>query len=197
MNLSSTLNSEIIRIFATILLPGVLTLLSLAMLFCAFHFPNNAAMLDWLSENAETVGKHSTVLTVFFFILAVGGGILAETIGARFEYHICDWRANKSCDNFSDVWNKYLTLKFEHDPIGQKYLRYLHLHLKFELNFAAAVLLVAISVGFMDWNFKDTSVHWLFYTVCGVGAAALLWESVSSSINLHNVRKQLVEKYDT
>lgn len=152
-------------------------------------------MAEWFSANAAEAGKHSTILTVLFFILAVGAGIIAETIGARFEYHICDRAGKRNHENFSAVWNKYLTLKFEHDPIGQTYLKYLHLHLKFELNFSVAVLMFACAVGTMHFQHADWTVDWPFYVSCLVVAAALLWESVASSNNLHTVRKQLVDKY--
>ena len=195
MNLSSTLNSEIIRIFATILLPGAFTVVGIYLLVGCFQFENAATLLAWTTKAAGIAGTHSTLATVFFFIATVGGGLIAETFGARFEYHICDWRGKTKCPDFIANWNKYLTLTFEKDPIGQKYLRYLHLHLKFELNFGCSIILLAFAIALLDCQFADVSFGLPLYTVMTVCGALLLWEAISTSINLNSVRKQLVDSY--
>ena len=195
MNLSSTLNAEIIRIFATILLPGAVVLLAFAVVGCAFQFESAASAIAWITSQLDDAKKQSTVATVMFFILAVGGGIIAETLGARFEYHVCDSRAKKKHKEFSDIWNKYLRLKFDKDPIGQSYLRYLHLHLKFELNFACALMVLAASILILDWRHADLTVHWALYVSLIVSAILLLLESISSAMNLHAVRQELVNEY--
>ena len=195
MNLSSTLNSEIIRIFATILLPGAFTVIVIFVIVTSFQFDSSVKLTTWATTTGKIIGEHSTLTTVFFFIFTVGGGLIAETFGARFEYHICDWRGRANCSEFSSNWNKYLTLKFENDPIGQKYLRYLHLHLKFELNFGCAILLLAFGIATLDCRYTDVSFGWPLYAVMCASAFLLLWEAISTSINLNNVRKQLVNTY--
>lgn len=128
--------SEVFRPMMTILLPGLVAISTLLVgLFQRF---------DTLQHLADTK-RLETGLAVFFIALACGE--IVEDFGSRIESRFDD-RLKEKCDHFKADWYDYLSLSFEHDPVGRGYIRSLVIRLKFEFGLALGLCGCALGLWF-------------------------------------------------
>ena len=195
MNISSTLNSELVRIFAAILLPGAILVLSAMGLVSVWTYGSLKEALLAFDPLLQLAAVWQVPAGLTLFTLVVAGGVFAESLGSWFEDLVSTRCLKKKYTDYESVWNQYLTLAFEHDPVGQKYIRYLILHLKFELNMGTALFLGTVSLGWLDRCDAAFNIPCAIYTATILLAAFLFYDSCSTAKLLHKVRSQLVEKY--
>jgi hypothetical protein len=98
------------------------------------------------------------------------------------------------------VWDKFLQLAYDKEPIGQRYIRNILFRMKFELS--VGVALVFMTIGLSIYNYNHTIFSNLWLNILGVYVAPLLGtiylifvEGWQSSRVLHSTRKLLVEKF--
>lgn len=107
---------EVFRPFATIMVPGVITVLPYAIQLL-YTYPD---IRDFAQANAGA----SVVIGVIF---ALAVGLILEDAGAKIEVawdrKLDKQKANvRKADERTDIWRRYLALTFKDEPIGQNYL---------------------------------------------------------------------------
>ena len=183
MDLTSTLKEGVYRSIATILLPGAVAIAPY--LFLAVHY------FPGLSTAIEQGAAWSAVLLTLIFI---GVGLLTDTLGAFIEEKVLD-QLHDDPKRVREEWYRYLRIAFSQEPIGQRYLRSMTLHLKFELGLGVAIVLGLAGLVWLN------CVKSLVSAVPAVGLAVLLlalaaylfWEARASSEVLARVRQELLK----
>lgn len=183
MDLTSTLKGDAFRPFATLVAPGAIGLAPWALLAYAA-----------MPEGREFWNAHPLATGIALFILSIAFGLVFENLGARIELGLDALITLKEEDHF-EIWKRYLLLTFEHEPIGQRYLRSVLFRMKFELAFLGSLpvqtigwFLLVRRMGLTGWG-------------CGIVVAAVVlavWftlEAYSSAKILAWVRRDLVGKF--
>lgn len=184
MDMTSALKSEIFRPTVIFIIPG--SVAAMPFIFLAVHyFPS---LENFLSGN-------SLLAFLLSLIIAVGFGLVACELGSRVEDSVVD-KINRSRDpEIDDIWYRYLRCAFATEPIGQRYIHELVLHLKFELNMGCALLIT--TAGSLWLNVVDTFISWCTFTFLAIGfvgaAAYLAWEATATGLVLAKVRKELIK----
>lgn len=109
-------------------------------------------------------------------------------------------RQNEKADpTFEDVWKKYLTLQFEHEPIGQRYLRNILMRMKFELSLAVGIILFIPGIMYLNTLigiFCNIYYYFIFLIILPASICFyLIAEGKKSSMILAEVRKSFVTKF--
>ena len=131
--LTNIVRSDILGQITTFIMPGIVSATPYLMLFNKFS-PSYTDLILNLEVLATTI----------IIIIILGFGFLSDTLGSTFESYFLDSRRKKENPKFMDNWYLYLRLAFEPEPIGQRYLRKVLMHLKFELNIAVGIILFYI-----------------------------------------------------
>lgn len=131
-------------------------------------------------------------------IAVLAAGLILESLGAYWESHVIDPRMAKRYSEFFQDWYNYLRLAYEHEPVGQRYLRTVHLHLKFELAMWPGLVVCATGINWLNYNTGMFSAAGIW----GVTLAILLFaayfahESFNSARVLAKVRFALLTPRD-
>jgi len=138
------------------------------------------------------VNDHPAASTLVMFLVVITCGLIAENFGSRIEFLFDKRLAKKeNHERHREEWFKYLQLAFKCEPVGQRYIRTLVLHLKFELGMAVASPVLAIGVMFL--RASDALRGGVF-----VGAFILsgyfLFEASETHCALSEVRHELLQK---
>ena len=172
MDIVSGLRSELFRPFAVYIVPGSIAVAPFIIL--SRHYFTSIA----------TFGKEFPSLIVAIIIVSVvAAGLILEAVGARIECWL-DKIVNRRFPDSKMQWGEYLSLYLNDEIVGQRYLRTVVMHMKFELSCAPA--LVAHAIGLVWINhidamaFEKLSVWWVVLPILLV-AVYLLWESLSSA----------------
>lgn len=150
------------------------------------HFPD----LETYRDSHEAV--YFTVVSLF----TVGVGVFISDLGSFIELAI-DSRLSKKFPEMQDEWEAYLrkTYNSNSEPVGQRYLRAVLLHLKFELSLAIALIpyyigmvLVNDQRGWFSCSFITGLGIILFLFFC-----FLLYSAYTFSRLLLRIRKNLLK----
>ena len=167
--------TDVFRPVVTLLIPGFWALTPWIIgLFLRYQ-------IDW-----KFACDHREASGLVFVVAATALGIVLENLGARLEE--CYYNRQK---NDRSSWYAYLTLAFEREPIGLRYIRTLVLRMKFELSMAIAGLIVLPGIIYIP-----VSCH--LKLVSGVLTLALtlyfFWESWSSVSLLEKTRVEILKR---
>ena len=122
MDLASSFKSEVVRPVVTLVVPGATALTP--------FFVQARRLLPgfrWYLENHRTVGFLVAALAV------LAAGLILESVGALWESKVIDPRMFKRYPAYYTDWYNYLRLPFQPEPVGQRYLLTVTLHLKLNL----------------------------------------------------------------
>ncbi len=170
MDLAATLKSEIVRPTLTLVVPGLTAI--------APFLIQSKRLLPNLSRYLE---RHSTLASFTILLAVLAVGLILQSIGSWFEAGIIDRKLEARYPNLSSDRYDYLRLSYTTEPIGQRYLRTVTLHLKFELSMAPAVMLTLIGVNWInsDLHVFGTTQIWSISIALGLIAA---YSSVDTQI---------------
>ena len=185
MDITSAFRTEIFRPLMILVAPGATAIAPYALIL-----RHEAPVISGFLE------RHSLVGFAVLSIATMAAGFVLEDLGSRLGIWWDD-RLKRRDPEFGPTWDKYLTLAFSPEPVGQRYIRGLLLRMKFETHFALALL---ISLAGWLW-LESIHTHWTFVGlvlfVIGhvILSAYLLFEAHSAVPVLHNVRAQLVNRF--
>jgi hypothetical protein len=179
---TSVLRTDVFRSVVTIIIPGLVAtspFLALVARYC-----------PWLSE---FVRQNAGLSSLALLLIAMTAGHVIEDLGSRIEAHFWDACLKRRNKRFIQEWKDYLRLAFEHEPVGQHYLKTILLRFKFETNLA--VSLIVSLLGMISYG---VVVGGPGYCVCSgilfpLLAAYLLYESKTSCKVLADIRHQLLK----
>lgn len=176
----SGLKGELFRPLTTVLVPGVVA----ATPFTAMAFKRFPQLEPLLSS---TLGMGALIL-----FLGVLFGMLMEDFGSRIE--ICLWRLFSGNEERDKDWEMYLQLKTKDEIIGQRYLKTVHMRLKFELSLIPALVVFGIGANWYNHCFGNVAQDHMTWAsiVLAVLVIYLVYESNSSIVVLANTRKHVI-----
>jgi hypothetical protein len=185
LDLSSPFRSEVFRPITGLLIPGLVACLPWTLL-AAHYFP---AIEDYRD-------KHELVYLTIVGLIVIGIGFVLEDLGTELELLIDSRLIDGKHPDLYAVWYEYLALKFDIEPVGQRYLRTVLLRLKFELATAVAVI---ICYGGLVWLcIAKGLLSWVPLALLGLGFTALAiflgHQAYKGAEVLANVRRVLVGK---
>lgn len=184
MNLSSTFQAEVFRPVATIAVPGVTAVMPY-ILILTYKYP---ALLEFWD-------KHELTFITISGLWVIAAGLILEDIGSEIELLWDRCHKKRSGARHDSEWYKFLSIAFEREPIGQKYLRTVTLRMKFELAFS--VSLIPFWIGAL-WLHSMVPLFSARNAAIASGAVLilctyLLWESYHSSALLAKLRHELLK----
>lgn len=186
----TALNLSFDRVLIQLVIPGLIAIFPYLLVFTDVEF--NA-----LAFQVQQINTLSTLIVIFIALIA---GTMIENIGSWIEVYCYDWRQKINHKDYKLIWEQYLQLSFENEPIGQRYLRNVLFRMKFELSMAVALLLMV--GGFCIYDYIYAILLHPLVIICAIyilpiGSAIYLIfiEGWSGSKILHDTRKLLVEKY--
>jgi hypothetical protein len=184
MDLSDPFKAETLRPLATLFLPGAVAISPYVIV--ATHYVS--AIDDFASANTG-------IYVVLLALAALSMGFVLEDMGSRVEGLVWDRLVEKETGVHTSDWYAFLNLAPASEKIGHRYLRTITLHLKFELAFSLALLLLWFGMLWLDsivllWSY-DSAV--LFSAVILSLASYILWESYSSVWVLARLRHLIVK----
>lgn len=183
MDLTSTLKGEVVRPFVTLVIPGA-TAIAPFLVKARLTVPALATYLE----------THRTIALLGLIVTVLAMGLILESLGALWESKVIDARLAKRYPDLYTEWYEYLRLSFDKEPVGQRYLRTVTLHLRFEVAMAPALFFAA---GGANWLNTDLGI--LSATRMGVATVIILllsgyfaWQSSNSAEVLAKVRYALL-----
>ncbi len=175
----SGLKGELFRPLVSVLIPGV---------FAAAPFGLIAFLQYPLMERilASTVGAGAVIL---FGGLIVG--MVLEDIGSTIEVFIWKWVKNEEREA---EWSKYLSLKTNDEIIGERYLKSLHVRMKFELAMIPAIISFTSGANLCNHLFGGATglQMWCLTIAMSVLLGFLIWQAYLSGLVLADTRKQII-----
>lgn len=189
MDKLTTLNLTFDRVLIQLIIPGLLACFPFLLLF----FELQPDILAFFQSN-------STLMATFVILLSLISGIILENFGSRIEVHYYDEKQLKMDDEYLDVWDKFLQLAYDKEPIGHRYIRNILFRMKFELSVGVSLVFMTIGLGIYNYThviFSNLLLNILVvYVLPIMGTLYLIFiEGWQSSKILHATRKLLVEKY--
>jgi hypothetical protein len=130
MDISTEFTSTVFRPTIVFLIPGIVAATPYVVVALIFQ--------PGLHDLAK---EHITVSSVLVLLIAIAAGFVVEVFGSRYEESVIDKKLFKNDKDHWKDWYSYLRCAFENPPIGQGHIRNLVVHLKFQLNFAMALVL--------------------------------------------------------
>jgi hypothetical protein len=185
MDPSSPFKSEVFRPITGLLIPGLIAGLPYALVLGSY-FPDLTDYRD----------KHEIVYFTIASLLVIGLGFILEDVGTELEMIFDVWLVRGKHPDLHVVWFEYLALKFNQEPVGQRYLRSLVLRLKFELSAGVSLLLSFPGIVWLSVRkdlFAPCALMVLGLVFIGI-AAYLFHQSYKGAAALANVRRVLVGK---
>lgn len=180
--LTAVFQSEIFRPVVTLIVPGFYALAAWLVVGWQTH-----PTLSILSRD------HPAASTLVMLLAVITCGLIAENFGSRIEYFFDKCiRKRKGYERHQEEWFEYLRLAFKCEPIGQRYIRTLVLHLKFELGMAVASPSLLIGAIFLRVSAAARG------GICALALASLgyfAFEARASHRALSEVRRELLKKY--
>lgn len=178
-DVTGVLQTQALRLLIVYILPGGLVVIPYYRIL-PFLYPKVLIL----------VPSNDVLRGIGLFCAATLVGMILEDLGTRLER-----RWNNVNENVAKYWYKYLSLKFDHEPVGIRQATDLQMRLKFELSACCATVLAAIPV--VPFLGARTSI-W-FAAVTAVAALILAWylwfEARSSYEVLHKIRMHLCDAY--
>jgi hypothetical protein len=176
----SGLKGELFRPLTTVLVPGVVAVAPFAAM--AFkRFPQLEPILS------STLGMGALIL-----FLGVLFGMLMEDVGSQIESNL--WRWFSKNDERDADWATYLQLKTKDEIIGQRYLKTIHMRLKFELSLIPALVMFGIGANWYNHcygNVAEEHMRWASIAVALL-VIYLAYESNTSIVLLADTRKHVI-----
>jgi hypothetical protein len=134
-NFFSAFTSDVFRPLATLLIPGAI---GVSTWFVA---------LMWQCPALKRLASdHRTESALILFLIAVFAGMVYEDFGARWEAQLDRWADDRTNNQHTENWWRYLQTAFKVDPIGRRYARALVLRLKFELGVAFSMVSAGLGI---------------------------------------------------
>lgn len=190
MDKLTTLNLTFDRVLIQLIIPGLIACFPYLLIF----FEVQPAILQFFLNNGVTL------IATLVILMSLISGIVLENFGSRIEVHYYDEKQMKVDEEYLDIWDKFLQLAYDKEPIGQRYIRNILFRMKFELS--VGVALIFMMIGLACYNYEHTIFSNLWLNVFVVYVAPILGslylifvEGWQSSRVLHSTRKLLVEKY--
>lgn len=182
-----------------LLIPGSIALISPTLLLHKFH------------HTAFLFNKDSETTFIFvFLVLAISLGMIFEEIGANMEDYIDAYFEKRDKDinlrhiasgnpgfverTHLEVWDKYLEMHFEKEPIGQEFIRTILLRLKFNLSMIVSLVVCILSTPCL-WAHGIGNPVVLFVATSLMLATIVLFfhSAIKNSNTLSEVRKLLIK----
>jgi hypothetical protein len=191
MDKISSLNLSLDKILIQLIIPALVALCPYLLL--VFHCPDIKNY--WLNPN--NIALFITCLVIIGLII----GMILENIGSFIELKFYDKLNEKSDDKFNQIWEAYLLLNFEHEPIGNKYIKTILSRMKFELSFGIALIIATLGTYIYNWNYSifgnDSCIFKIsiLLIIEIVIAGYFIYEGYQSSKVLAKTRKILVAKF--
>ena len=190
MDKLSSLNLDFDRVLIQLIIPGLTAIFPWVILFLNFHIYEKTFLIQNLS-----------LLITLVTITSLITGLALENLGSHFEVRYYDKKNKKADLNYMITWNKFLCLNYSgHQPVGHRYLRNILLRMKFELSFAFAIIIMAIGLAILDYNYVIFNSNWLKFIIFYLGPLFISFyllyiEGYASSKVLADTRKILVDEY--
>jgi len=148
-------------------------------------------LLPGVTAATERLGGWSAAILT---LIGIGAGLIVDTLGDWVEAKVLD-KLHDDPKRMQEEWYRYLRIAFTTEPIGQRYLRSITLHLKFELGMGIALLASLPGILYLNYLKSLLSVGWTLVVAVVVPALAgyLFWETLDSSKVLARVRKELLK----
>lgn len=184
MNLSSTFQAEVFRPVATIAVPGVAAVIPY-ILILTYKYPDLLKFWD----------KHELTFITISVLWVIAAGLILEDIGSEIELLWDRCLKKRSGKRHDAEWYQYLSITFEHEPIGHKYLRTVTLRMKFELAFSISLIPFWAGVLWLHsmaplFSARNAAIASGFVLML---CAYLLRESYNSSALLAKLRHELLK----
>jgi len=180
-NFFSAFTNDVFRPLATLLIPGVIAI-STWFIALLWQFP----------KLSDLVTRNHTESGFVLFLVTVFAGIVLEDLGARWEVQLDGWADERTKNEHSNNWARYLQTAFKSDPVGRRYARTLVLRLKFELGTAFGMVVAALGLIWLVTLGLGFRATLLLGLLCFVFAAWLLREAKDTHKVLSKTRAILV-----
>lgn len=189
MDKQSLFKLDFNKVLIQLITPGLVAIFPYIILYLRFDYNTKFYCFENIS-----------ILITAITILSLVAGLLIENIGSIVEVLCFDTEHKKKDAKFEDSWERYLQLTFEHEPLGQEYLRTVLLRMKFELSIGVALISMSIGLIWLDkvhpiFDTPATSAAILFLLPFSLSYYITFWEAKSSSEVLAKTREILVKKY--
>lgn len=188
-NKLSSLGLTFDRVLIQLIIPGLVASFPFIIIFLN-HYPfEKKLLLD-----------NPALLLPFVGAIALISGIILENAGSLLEVNIYDKQNKKKFERYEEIWQKFLTLKYNEVPVGHRYLRNILLRMKFELSFGFAMFPMCTGLIILDSQYQlITACYWkiILFIIIPIGSAfyLLFKEAYDSSKVLAKTRKLLVDEY--
>lgn len=180
----SAFRSEVFRPVVTNAFPGGLAIFPFVILVNG-HFPELATYRD----------GHEAVYFTIVALLTVGVGVLIEDVGTFVE-SLLDKALRRKFPDMVTEWETYLrkTYSPSSEPVGQRYLRAILLHLKFELSLGVALFPFYLGMLFVNTQRAWFSCSFMIWLGLGLFAffVILMYSAYISGQLLVKIRKNLL-----
>jgi hypothetical protein len=182
MDPTTAVRTDTLPAIATLVVPGV--------------FATSGYLWLGLSQAPADVrtflGAHEAIATIGTVLIWVGAGFAVESLASYAEVYLIDRRRADHAE-MQEIWWRYLTIVWTHEPIGQRYIRRFLVSFKFELNTAVAAV-VAVPAPLLLGAYGHIVWRNAFLSFMGLVLLALLFFAAAknSAGVLAETRKRLV-----
>jgi hypothetical protein len=138
---------------------------------------------------------YPTLAHSLFFASVIVAGVVCDGLGSFIEAKWDDMRNNDF--EVEENWYKYLSMVFEREPVGYRYLSRLVTALYFELSMLFAVPLFLLGACVLAWlRFPTFRVASIICTVLGIVGVALffLWQAYTTHGVICTTRRELMRR---
>jgi hypothetical protein len=183
LDIAGATKSEVFRPIATIAIPGAIAVA-----------PYVIIVQHYIPRVLEFWKEHDTAFSAIVVACVLAAGLLLEDLGAILESQVLDRLLDKRHPGHRDNWDRYLQLRIKDEFVGQRYLRTMVTHLKFELAMLPSILCLWVGLLWVEvlhdvWKGCGFLLLSLFLLAVSVYLAV---ESYFSARTLGSTRKLLL-----
>jgi hypothetical protein len=173
--------------------------------FAVWILPGSAALLPFVAvlgtyiDLASAWTDHDLVLSIAFLLTASAVGVILDSIGGWVESRIYDGDLENADDKHLSRWYRYLMAKLPSDIVAQRFIRHRVRMMKFEINMGLAVVSAHLCFWWLCLRGSGFLLHdfWLISPLMIGLQSYLLWDGFRIAELLTDLRKQMLEAYDT
>jgi len=183
MELGDPLKPEVLRPFATIIVPGVIAV-----------GPYTLLLGYYVPVVTEFWTKHPRVFSLLMATAILAVGFIIADFGELIE-NVCDTRLTRKNPLHDEQWHEYLRLELNDELIAQRFLRSKVTQFKFELAMVPALVIFWFGLLWLEAIYRYLPVcgFILFTIVFAIATLYLLWESYNSADALDTIRTHILK----
>jgi hypothetical protein len=187
MDIGEATKSEVFRPLATVAIPGAVAVA-----------PYIVVAQHYIPRVLEFWKEHDTAFSAIVVACMLAAGLMLENIGSLIEGRVFDRVLERRFPGHGANWQRYLQLRIRDEYVGQRYLRNVVTHLKFELAMLPSIVCLWIGLAWIQAIHKVWKGYGFLLLSFFMFAVVtyLVFEAYSSAKALGSTRKLLIDAVD-